>query len=80
MKPPINPGSRADIEAARGELMAWLHQPIDPEVRRAADTVIGDLGAALIGARVHPVVKANLITDVENLRQARVHGRRSQGR
>lgn len=73
---PIKAGSRADIEAARGELVAWLDQPLDPQVRRAAGAVAGDLGAALIGARVHPVVKTQLIEDVARLADSRsAHGR-----
>lgn len=75
----IKAGGRADIEATRTELMAWLDQPLDLEVRRVAGALAGDLGAALIGARVHPVVKANLIEGVANLERARAHGGRSQG-
>lgn len=59
--------SRADIKAAKAELSTWLDRQLDQQVRNAAIAVICDLGAALIGARVHPVIKTQLIEDVDRL-------------
>lgn len=63
----VKPGSRADITAARCELTAWLDRQHDQQVRAAAVTIACDLGATLIGARVHPTIKASLIEDVARL-------------